>query len=439
MGHVLSLTDGTTTISLVASGVMLRYYVPATPEIQPDGLISQVTDAVEILVYGTTVALMQAKVQSIEAMLRRARARYWTGVGPRVFLQLALSVDGVAYRSEVANGSLELERDALTAFGQAKVNCRLLVTREGFWEGSRTAIPLSNRNGSNNTAGLTVYNKGTAQDNWADIAAASVVGALPAPLELRMTNNTGGSRAYRNFHIANNTFGTGLAHIIEGETANPALTVVNDSGSSGGQYAAFTGVSATIQLEADSARTALLAGRRVHVLARFAALPTNVDVWAQTLVMDFAGVTPLFTAPEVLLRPTNSVIHNLGTVPLPPTAYDTSGPTLKLRVNILCASSATVGLDFVQLTPADDLCYRHLIQGGYSAPASSAVVDDGIEGLSHLQIGSVNYPLYSARTQPAHVFPGVDQRIYILHDGDSMSINWTLSVRAWYRPRRITL
>ena len=438
MGHTLSLTDGATAVSLVASGVMLRHYVPRTPETGADGRIGEVSEPVEIMVYGDSGAAVGEKIASIERILLAARRRYWTGHGPRVFVQLTLA-GGVVYRSELVGGSLELEKDALTAYGQYKVGARLLLTRQGFWEGPRTALPLSNRNGADVTGGLTVYNRGNGQDNWFAVAGAAVNGSLPAPLELRMVNNTGASRFYRNFHIANNTFGPALAHIIEGETANPAMTVTADATASGGQYASFTGLSGSFQLEIDGPRSALVAGRRVHVLARFTSLPLNVNVWAQTTVFDFAGITPLYSAPETLLRPTNALVHNLGTVPLPPTAYDTSGPTLKLRMDVACASAATVGLDYVQLTPSDDLCYRHLMQGGYAAPNGAAVVDDGIEGLSYLQMGGVNYPLFTARTQPCHLFPGVDQRVSILHDGDGMSINWTLAVQAWYRPRRVTL
>ena len=146
-------------------------------------------------------------------------------------------------------------------------------------------------------------------------------------------------------------------------------------------------------------RTSLIAGRRMHIIARMAAMPSIgvTDVYAQVLVMDSAGIVPLYTAPEVLVTAPAGQLQTLGTVPIPPTAYDTSGPTVKLRCNILCSASATVGIDFVQLTPADDLCYRHLIQRGYSAPNNSIVVDDGIEGLAYLaderrQLSAVHGP-----------------------------------------------
>jgi len=439
VGHALSLTDGTRTVSLVGAGVMLRHYVPQTPSIEPAGLIGQVSEPVEVMLHGASAAAVQSTVAAVERLFLAARSRYWTGHGPRVFVQLALAGEGVTYRSPLVNGSLELEKDALTAFGQCKVNARLILTREGYWEGPRTALPLSNRNGSGNTTGLTLYNRGTGQDNWADIQAGAVGGSLPAPLELWLTNNSGATRHYANFRIANNAYDPALPHILEGESANPAVTVVGDGGSSGGAYGAFTGVSGSFQLEAGPGVTGKIAGRRVHLLARFAALPLT-GVWAQATVLDFAGVTPLYTAPEVLLTPAaGSRIHHLGTVPLPPTAYDTSGPTLKLRVNVTCAAAGTVGLDFVQLTPADDLCYRHIIQQGYGAPNGSTLVDDGIEGLVYLQVGGTNYPLYTARTQPVHAFPGVSNRIYVLHDGEGMGVNWTLSLRAWCRPRRLTL
>ena len=136
---------------------MLRHYTPRTPEIQADGLIGEVTEPIDLLIYGNSASDVQSKAQAIDAMMRRARARYWSGVGPRVFLQLQLSGDSATYRSEVANGGLELEKGALTAFTQYKVTCTLIVTRAGFWEGARTQIPLTNGSDTNNTSGLTIY------------------------------------------------------------------------------------------------------------------------------------------------------------------------------------------------------------------------------------------------------------------------------------------
>ena len=69
-----------------------------------------------------------------------------------------------------------------------------------------------------------------------------MTGSLPAPLELRLVNTSGASRAYRNFRVANNTFGTGLAHILEGEDA-AAISDQSDSTCSGGYYGYFTATS----------------------------------------------------------------------------------------------------------------------------------------------------------------------------------------------------
>lgn len=439
MGHVLSLTDGTTTISLTSSGVMLRHYALRTPDIDPTGLIGSVGEVIEILIEGANESAVTSKVRAIDDMLGRARARYWTGSGPRVFLQRALTGAGTTYRSELINGSLDPDDDALQIYTQYKIGYRLVLTRVGYWEGPRAQIALSNTHGTSNTSGLTVYAKGNGASNYTDIAAASVTGSLPAPLELQMTNTSGGTREYRNFRIANNTFDTSLSHIIEAETV-PAVADFADSGSSGGTYAGFTGLGVSYDFTIDNSRSAKIAGRRVHILARFAVLPItgSPSVWAQCMVMDSVGITPLYTAPEVKLT-ADDFIQTLGTVPLPPTNYDTSGPTLVLRVNIVCASSTTVGLDYIQLTPADDLCYRHLIQRGYGVANGATIVDNGIEGLAYLSVSNINYPLYTARTQPVHVFPNRNQRLYFLHDGENSSINWTLSVKAYYRPRVLSL
>lgn len=142
------------------------------------------------------------------------RNRYWTGNGPHVFVQLNLTGDGVTYRSELVNGVLELEKGSLTAFVQNKVEARLILTRQGFWEGPRTALPLSNGNGANNTSGLTIYRLWQRTTKLgAHQTARTPKGSLPAPLELQLTNTSGGTRYYSNFRIANNAYDTLLVPI----------------------------------------------------------------------------------------------------------------------------------------------------------------------------------------------------------------------------------
>ena len=67
------------------------------------------------------------------------------------------------------------------------------------------------------------------------------------------------------------------------------------------------------------------------------------------------------------------------------------------------------------------------------------IVDDGIEDVAYVDsattiIGKI--PIISARGQPIYVQPHTGfQKLRFLIDGNSTSVDWTFTVRAWYRPR----
>ncbi|HRA67181.1 MAG TPA: hypothetical protein PL187_14230, partial [Caldilinea sp.] len=151
MPHTLSLTDGTTTVSLTTSGIALTNYTPNTPK---NG--AAITEPIRVLFYGDTTADMQGKINAIERLFSIAERRLMSGAGARVFLQFQPIGDATNWRSEVLSGTVMLDSDALTVFGQAKLQAEIVLVRAPFWEGARTQIPLTNPNGSNNTAGLTI-------------------------------------------------------------------------------------------------------------------------------------------------------------------------------------------------------------------------------------------------------------------------------------------
>ena len=220
MPHLLNITDGTTTLPLSTAPAMLSYYVPQSPKMDDTGRFQPVSESIELMLYGANVAEVQSAQRALETMRMTVRARRVSGVGPRVFLQYQ-PIGGTVGRSEIREMEVKLGRNAMTAYGQAKLPVTLLVERVPWWEEARVQIPLSNGNGVNNTGGLTVWMRddaGGGQDNWADIGAGVVGGVLPSPLEIQMRNLSGAARGYDNFYIANNTFAPTLTHFVEGES-----------------------------------------------------------------------------------------------------------------------------------------------------------------------------------------------------------------------------
>ena len=446
MANALSLTDGTTTISLSSSGCFLTHYVPDGPEMQPNGEYKPITETVEFVIQAASTALVQEKLNAIERLLTAVNRRIVNRTGAKPYLLFQVTGDAVAQRSELLGYRITLEADAAVSFAQLSLGVRLIVTRVPFWEGARTAIPLSNGNGAGVVSGLTVKNHddGTAgNDNWCDIASASIAGSLPSPIEIRMENNTGANRTYRNFYVSNNPWGVALPHIIQGESVNPGYgTVYTDANCSNGNYVRQTGAGwVTFRWAIPTATLSILSGRYVRVLARFRTLglpSRKAALW----LWDPNSLVPLSRSPNTLLRYGATEVQDCGALAIPAVGYSQGWDSVNLELGIFTPSSESVEIDFIQLTPTEPTLFRRLTQvAGYLQPVPDAVVDDGIEELSYYEDGvtSLRYPIYVSRNEPVHVWPGVDQRLLILHDGTGHVPAWTLSVKAWYRPRRTLL
>lgn len=443
MPNALSLTDGTTTISLSSSGCLLTHYVPDGPEMQANGEYKPITETVEFTIVETTTALVRTKLNLIERLLAGVNNRLMNRTGPRVYLAFQATGDAAASRSELTNYRLFLEPDAAVAFAQGILGVRLIVTRVPFWEGARTAIPLTNGNGTNVTSGLTIKAHDDAtvgDDNWCNIAGSTIAGSLPSPLEIRMVNNSGAGREYHNFFVANNTVGQALAHIIEGESMVSGYgTAYADAACSNGNYTRRTGAGwLTFRWVIPTASLALFRGRYVRILARFRTL-NSADRDIRLTLHDNDGLTILARSPQTVAKNGAADIQDCGALALPSAGYATNWATVVLEVAVFTPASETVEIDFIQLTPAEPMQYRRITQvAGYLHPVDDAVVDDGIEGLVYFETTATGLREldYIARNEPVCVWPGVDQRLLILHDGAASLPAWSLSVQAWYRPRR---
>lgn len=445
MPHLLNMTDGTTTLPLSTTSAMLEYFVPQTPTRGDGGKYEPVGETVELMLYGASTTAVQTAYNNLQRMVLAAERRQKVGAGPRLFLQYQPIGDPTLWRSEILAGDVRLGKMAMTAFGQAKLPVQLIVERAHYWEGGLTAIPASNGNGSNNTTGLRVYghdDSTAGHDNWMDIAAGVIGGVLPAPLEIQMQNATGASQGYGNFYIANNTFAPSLTHIIEAETRKSGYSgsAQADSNSSGGSRLVMTGTTNTVAWDLPASLLQATAGRHMRLLARIPFYAASPRVYVRAAVRDYYGITTLAEqATETLLNVNDDYIADLGLLPLPPGGYSTNWSQHVLYITFRAASSASIALDFIQLTPAEEYCYRHVEQRGGSVNANDWIVDDGIEGLQYLIEGGVNHSIYTAHTPPLHVFPNMAQRLYFLHDGIGAVVDWSLNAKLRYRPRRLTI
>lgn len=445
MAHALTLTHGSTTINLSSGTVaILNGYTP-TGAAQRNGEYQPVSETIELTVTGATVAATLATVRDIERLLQLARERQTTRRGYRVWLNYTPNGE-TGYRCEVLEGQFSPIKSAAQGYNQRLMPYRLHITRMPWWEGPRTQIPLTNYNGTNNTSGLVIYNHDDGDawhDNYLQIASTDVIGALPAPVELRLTNSDGATRYYRNFYAANNRWGTGLAHIIEGETAIGGYgTAASSAAASGGQYATLTGSGwLTFRWYVPAAALEIIRGRFVRVLARFFTFPSAVREM-HLRVYDWSGLVAR-TPDQTVWSNANGTGYwqDCGAVQLPPTEMSDDTEAWKdvvLELKIKTSGSETMAVDFVMLMPAEEGCFRHIVQEGYGIAANGIVVDGGSPTQTYAYDGVNRFEIYTAQSAPLMVWPGEAQRIYVAWDGTGGAIGWTLSAKAYYRPRKLT-
>lgn len=481
MAHLVSLTDGTTTISLAdGSSCFIERYTPRAPELavtegpaaagsssggQPvDAVVYRnVTESADLFLRASTTALLQTLVRSIEAMLEKAHRRQRTGVGSRVFWQVQLDGEAAAWRSEILTGRLVLDEDGLGWWPNKAVKAMLSITRLPFFEGAETELQLLTSNQAAATGGRTIVNhddSGTGHDNWVEIAAAQVAGSLPAPVRLQLTNTSGAARTYSTFYVATAisvTIAEGVVllsgMVLEAEWLNSAT---GDANSSNGNHSArgYTAsgnetVTGSFLFDVSAAQVQQMAGQYCRVLARFPSLGP-APIWI-TMVLQDSNNSELWRGPELLVHATTSDLRlkDLGALPLPPVPLGVLGsgaPTVHLAVQYRAVLSAgqtlTCNLDFIQITPVEFLRVLRVSGSPYTQVANNAAVMlDEIENIAYFLTSGERMSGLVRDGAPVMVVPGQAQRIMVLCDegGNAMNISRTFSVQAWYRPRRLTV
>jgi len=436
MAHALSITDGTTTVNLSTTNAMLVQYTPV--EAQPGE--QYVSESVDLLLYAASKSALDTAVQTLKRLLTGIDRRREWGTGPAVYLNYTPDGSAATWRSEMVDYRFEYSEDALNSYVQAMLPATLILQRVPLWEGALTQIPLTNQSASNNTSGITVYNhddSGTNHDCYVQIAAADVGGSLPAPVKIELTNNTGGSQNYKQIWLANNAFSdpANFPHILEGESfVAGSGTTGSNADSSGGSYGtvAVTG-EAYQQWTLSSTLLTKARGYDFHLLARFRSV--NGTVYIRPSVYEATGASTLWRGSETQVGVTSDAIIDLGTVPLPPGGYSTAYAAQRLNLAYRTVSTVTVQPDFLAWFPANT--FRKLGLIGPQANGTQ-ITDDQPEGRAYVVNSSAQTPAVVASGMPLMVWPNTLQRIYILHSLVNLSaaIDLTLSVKAWYRPRR---
>lgn len=454
---ILSLGLGSATIPLYLSGALVLDYMPQSAALGTVGQGQEiyeverqpVTETVRLWLYGESPAAVQSLIGSIERWAEGVHRRQRTRTGERGYLLQQVRSDTEMWRSEVLAARLQPADENLRRWGSG-VEVLLFVTRRPFWETvAERELPLDNTSaGGPATGGVTIYNHDdatTGHDNWVDVAAVDVAGNLPAPLRLRMTNNSGANIGYRNFWQANNSHYSPatFVHVIEGESM-VGVTQVADGGSSGGYYgrASWTTLIQHVvdlyKWQLPSSLLTAAAGGFFRVLVRFANTPPSGMEFQLHIKTVPSPIFSLWDGPK--FTASGALLQDCGIVQLPPGATGGSYYDLNLVLSGEYTGTSQLDIDFVQLTPADST--RWFKQIGYQIPPNDAIENNGPEDRVYeidAATGQQSY-LYEAYSAALHVWPSRDQRLFFLFDeASTMNISRSSSIRAWYRPRRSTL
>jgi len=433
----LTITYDGKTINLQANGYRVDGFAPQTAADEK----TNITERFDVLVTS------QAQLYALEAAF--AWARKHQNEGNAAWLNYAIDETTATQKAMIVNGMVlhDIQMSKRWRFGW--LQAAVAIERRPEWRGALTAISLSNPSGSG-TGGVTVKNHwdtGTNDINYVEIAGASITGDLPSPLKLQITNNYNASYGVIKVWVGHNVESTpaSLNPVLEGEAATGGTTTTPSATSSNNAYQ-------TNSLTADgdvllftwalsSTLLGYTKGKYFKILGRFLTQVNNV--WFRPDIY-YGTVVPLWEGPYT--RPGSTLtdyLWDLGVIQLPPWLLDVTSPdalSLRLYGKRAVASTINVSLDYLYLLPLES--YR-LLQVNGNVPYQSAIVDDGT--LS--QLYSQNASAAARRGdivgygEPILVQPGKLQRLYFLHHhsfANYAQIDRTLSIKAWYEPRRLT-
>lgn len=290
------------------------------------------------------------------------------------------------------------------------------------------------------------HSDGSTAGNYVTIAAGTITGVLPAPARIEMTNISGGSRIYENIYIANEVLSTTtyFAGMVQGEAAVSGGTVESRPGTSGGNVLAMnlSGIALPRwNFSANQVREA--AGRTFRLLVRywFYTFVSGNIIYVAPRLTEQSGAANLNPYGVEHALPTSTIqteLLDIGTISF---RDHTTAAGMALVLAHRTTAPVQVEIDYIQPMPANN--FRHLVYYGTGVANNQRIVDDPVEGLAYAFDGSgQQIPVVSPKAQPIMLYPnsGQAQRIYFLHDqGAQAPISHSLSVRIWYRPRRLTI
>jgi hypothetical protein len=444
----LRFTDGTTTITVsdLTTGILTGYR-PGNAGRDEE----EISDQAEVVWLGGR-SLVMNNIGQLERFFNQARERKERPSLDKIYVERDLG-DAVWWRSEIVEGSVLVEADGLDALAR-KPQANINIIRKNYWESAEAQIALSNGNGTNNTSGLVIFNcsdgVGTSPNvnhNYASIAAGVINGDAATPVRLEMYNNYNSASRLYTVWMAHNVESDPLnfQHILEAENAAFGGTDTVANGYSGGKTRGYSwsGDSQTLigRWALDMNYLNRAGGEWFKVLAVLSGPPTaGIRLQCKITFPSGTPLTVIGSSQEAALG--NRQICDIGALQIPPWLAGAGNQTpVDLCLYARRVGGGSLGIDFLQITPLDS--YRVLEPAGYGAAYGITVVDDGINNVLYTDGWSPGGKTghYVGIGNPILLKPSKAQRIYFLMMGDTggVGIARTMSIKAFYRPRRVAL
>lgn len=437
MANVVSVSDGTTTISLCADGCLLTYYVPTPGNYDASGGAQTVSESVEFVIIDDTPALVQAKYQAINRLLAQAVERGGR-TSHTAYLQLKVTDESDTWRSEIVAFRMALESDFAASFAETVLGVRLMLTRLAYWEtvdeSDAGTVHVVNGDGVVDELGFWIGPGGPITyegsvslgegDNARNAGSWQTIdGVLPTPAHLTITNESGGAITLKRALVANDVYAefTGAEHLIQSAAA------ASWTDSSAHSTARWVLALTDTQIEKAQAAGGL------RLLAVFTSISAGVYVRA-TLnhVVTGPTYTEAWRGPEVLTTSTRKV-YDLGFFSLPP-QVGSGFSDLSLILTVYAEATGSGTLDFVQFCPGLDLV---VLEGVGLSWANAETLDwYGDERYGYMS----DYHASISASGRLMLEPARTNRVMVLVEGSSgVDSTAKLIVGVKYRPRRATI
>lgn len=488
MAHTLKLTLGGSTIDLNSGSSKMLEYIPREPNLSTiddntilrDGgerfLTSRrnVLEDATIQFRGTAASNVTATKHKITQWFDYASRRQETRTGSRVYVEYA--PDGLSasvYRSEILGGKTFLEDESLDyRWTQSRaMQMRLQWSRRYFWEGDELDLHMYNGSSGTDASSMSgewaiVHNScssnwagassGASPNNFVNIHYGEVKGEIPTPLRLEYFNdnsttmNTGTIVAFHNRLSSP----TSLKNIFEAEDSE-GVTSSSAKGWSDTDYSHLDAWEAHYRT-ADVGSWADICRITIPASDMQAMNGNTMSVWVKTSTGgSYESASPfvrcaidnptLYSAIQSSYEvepKTDIEFQSWGRLRFPPSSVfaDTTGDlVLSLQLKSYSAS-ATVIIDFVQISPLDG--HRYLAQLSHQYSASTLIIDDNYENQAWLSLSDYS----DARSvvfwagYPIRLYPNEAQRLqFNFLNNNDYEVGRRFRVRATYRPRRLTV